>query len=51
MYIGAHIFGVFGFLIGPIFVMIFKNIMLGILDKKSIIDYISLDQPPIKDND
>lgn len=51
MYIGAHFFGVFGFLIGPIFVMIFKNIMLGILDNKKIIEYISLDHTPLKDTD
>ena len=49
MYTGAHFFGVLGFLIGPIFVMIFKSIMLGILDDKRIIEYISLDQQVSKD--
>ncbi len=42
MYIGAHIFGVTGFLLGPIYIMIFKNVMIGILDGKKITEYISL---------
>jgi sporulation integral membrane protein YtvI len=42
MYIGVHFFGVLGFLLGPIYVMIFKNVMTGVLDGKKITEYISL---------
>lgn len=42
MYIGVHFFGVLGFLLGPIYIMIFKNVMHGILNGKRVTDYISL---------
>jgi sporulation integral membrane protein YtvI len=42
MYIGVYFFGVLGFLLGPIYIMIFKNVMLGILNGKKITEYISL---------
>jgi sporulation integral membrane protein YtvI len=48
MYIGVNFFGVLGFLLGPIYIMIFKNVMTGVLEGKKITEYISLRTKPSK---
>ena len=42
MYLGVQVFGILGFLVGPIYIMISKNLILGILNGKTIEEYISL---------